>query len=336
MPKSSYALGIDYGGTKILGAVVDLSNGKVLGSAKRRTSFSDGPDDLVQRMLAVGKGALKSASMKSKDLVAIGIGAAGQVDAERGILLDTPNLSQAVLDLPVGERLSEEFKVPAALANDVHVAAMGEARFGAGAGAKDFLCVFVGTGIGGAIVQDGELLYGKDNTAGEIGHAIVVAGGRLCNCGGLGHLEAYSARTAISRRLVGEIKRGRKTVLRELDPDIENKDPLRTDVNIRSNVLASALKAKDPLVTEVVREAGWYLGVGLASAINILNPDRIVLGGGAIEAMPLIVTEAKASAKDQALPVPGKSAEIVTSGLGDYSGVVGAAIIGAETAARKG
>jgi glucokinase len=331
----SYALGIDYGGTKILGAVIDLANGKVLGTAKRRTSFTDGPDELMKRMLAVGNGALKSASLKSKDLVAIGIGAAGQVDAEQGVLLDTPNLSQAVLNLPVAQQLSDEFKVPAALANDVHVAAMGEARFGAGAGARDFLCVFVGTGIGGAIIQNGELLYGKDGTAGEIGHAVVVAGGRLCNCGGLGHLEAYSARTAISRRLVGEIKRGRKTVLRELDPDIVHKDPLRSDANIRSNVLASALKAKDPLVIEVVREAGWYLGVGLASAINIINPDRIVLGGGVVEALPLIVSEAITVAKDQALPVPGSAAKIVTAGLGDFSGVVGAAIIGAEAAARK-
>ncbi len=332
----NYALGIDYGGTKILGAVVDVSSGKVLGTAKRRTSFADGPDDLMKRILAVGNGALKSASLKAKDLVAVGIGAAGQVDAELGILLDTPNLSQAVVDLPVAKTLSDEFTVPATLANDVHVAAMGEARFGAGVGAKDFLCVFVGTGIGGAIVQDGELLYGKDGTAGEIGHAVVVAGGRLCNCGGLGHLEAYSARTAISRRLIGEIKRGRKTVLRELDPEIENKDPLRSDANIRSNVLAAALKANDPLVIEVVKEAGWYLGVGLASAINIINPDRIVLGGGVVEALPLIVSEAKAAARDQALPVPGRSAKIVTAGLGDHSGVVGAAIIGAEAVARKG
>lgn len=331
----SYALGIDYGGTKILAAVIDLSNGKVLGTAKRRTSYADGPDELMKRMVAVGSGALKSASLKPKDLEGIGIGAAGQVDSQRGILLDTPNLSQAVLNLPVADQLTAEFQVPVALANDVHVAAMGEARFGAGAGARDFLCVFVGTGIGGAIVQDGQLLYGKDGTAGEIGHAVVVAGGRLCNCGGLGHLEAYSARTSISRRLVGEIKRGRKSILRELDPDIASKDPHRSDANVRSAVLAAALKAKDPLVTEVVREAGWYLGVGLASAVNIINPDRIVLGGGVVESLPLIVTEAKATVKDQALPVPGKSAKIVTAGLGDFSGVVGAAIIGAEAAAGK-
>jgi glucokinase len=327
-----YGLGIDYGGTKILGAVVDLSNGKVLGTAKRRTSISDGPDELLERIIGVGSGALKSASLKPKDLIGVGLGAAGQVDAKRGVLLGTPNLSQAVVDLPVTKSLSDEFKTPAALANDVHVAALGEARFGAGVGARDFLCVFVGTGIGGALVRQGELLLGKNGTAGEIGHAVVVAGGRLCSCGGLGHLEAYASRTAISRRLVGELKRGRASVLRELEPEIVGKDHLRSEATIRSGTLAAALKAKDALVIEMVREAGWYLGMGLSGAINLINPDRIILGGGAVEAMPLMVDVAKVAARDEALPVPGQAVEIVTAGLGDFSGVVGAAIIGAEAA----
>jgi glucokinase len=328
----TYALGIDYGGTKILGAVVDLADGKVLGSAKKRTNFADGPDELLERMVAVGNGALKSASVKAKDLVGVGLGAAGQVDAERGVLLGTPNLSQAVLDVPVVKRLKDEFKIPAALANDVQVAALGEARFGAGVGVNDFLCVFVGTGIGGAIVRDGELVRGKDGTAGEIGHSVVAAGGRLCACGGTGHLEAYSSRTAISRRLVGELKRGRKSVLLELEPDLEKKDPLRGDATIRSGTLADALAAKDALVSEIVREAGWYLGVALASAINTINPARIILGGGAVEALPLLVEVATEVVRDEALPVPGKAADIVTAALGDHSGVVGAAIAGAEAA----
>lgn len=327
-----YGLGIDYGGTKILGAVVDLSNGKVLGTAKRRTSIADGPDELLERIIGVGSGALKSASLKAKDLTGVGLGAAGQVDAKRGVLLGTPNLSQAVVDLPVAKSLSDEFKTPAALANDVHVAALGEARFGAGVGARDFLCVFVGTGIGGALVRHGELLLGKNGTAGEIGHAVVVAGGRLCSCGGLGHLEAYASRTAISRRLLGELKRGRASVLRELEPEIVSKDHLRSDATIRSGALAAALEAKDALVIEIVSEAGWYLGMGLSGAINLINPDRIILGGGAIEALPLMVDVAKVAARDEALPVPGRAVEIMTAGLGDFSGVVGAAIIGAEAA----
>lgn len=328
----TYGLGIDYGGTKILGAVVDLSTGKVLGTAKKRTSFADGPDELLERIISVGNGALKDASLKAKDLTGIGLGAAGQVDAARGVLLDTPNLSQAVVDLPVAKRLTDEFKTPARLANDVHVAALGEARFGAGVGAASFLCVFVGTGIGGAIVQNGELLLGRDGTAGEIGHATVVAGGRLCGCGGAGHLEAYAARTAISRRLLGEMKRGRKTILLELEPDLANKDGLRGDATIKSSTLAAAVKAKDELVIEAVREAGWYLGVGLASAVNTVNPERIILGGGAIEALPLMVAVAKETVRGEALPVPAKTVKIVTTGLGDFSGVVGAAIIGAESA----
>ncbi|MBA2518993.1 MAG: ROK family protein [Chloroflexia bacterium] len=328
---AKYGLGIDYGGTKILGAVVDLATGQVIGSAKKRTSFADGSEELLERIISVGVGALKSASLKAKDLEGIGLGAAGQVDAKRGVLLGTPNLSQAVVDLPVAKRLADEFKVPATLANDVHVAALGEARFGAGVGAESFLCVFVGTGIGGAIVLRGKLMLGRDGTAGEIGHATVVAGGRLCGCGGAGHLEAYAARTAISRRLLGEMKRGRNSILSDLEPDLVNKDALRSDVTFRSGTLATAIEEKDALVIEAVREAGWYLGIGLASAVNIVNPDRIILGGGAIEALPLMVEVARETVRAEALPVPAKSADIVTAGLGDHSGVVGAAIIGAES-----
>ena len=327
-----YAMGIDYGGTKILGAVVDLGTGKTLGSAKKRTSFNDGPDALLDRILGVGTGALKDAGIKAKQISAIGLGAAGQVDATRGVLLGTPNLSRAVVELPVAARLQDEFQVPATLANDVHVAAMGEARFGAGVGARDFLCIFVGTGIGGAIVREGELLMGKDGTAGEIGHAMVVAGGRLCGCGGAGHLEAYASRTAISRRIIGEIKRGRESALTRLDPELVGKDSVRGDATIKSSILAAAMKENDALVVEMVREAGWYLGCGLASAINIVNPERIVLGGGAIEALPLLLDVARETARAEALPVPGQKAEIVAAGLGDFSGVVGAAILAAEAA----
>nr|MBA3644231.1 ROK family protein [Chloroflexia bacterium] len=167
-PRARYALGIDFGGTKLLAGVVNLATGQVVGTAKKKTSASDGPDELMQRIFDVADAALKSAKTKAKDLTGVGVGVAGQVDAERGILLGTPNLSQAIVDLPMAKLLTDRFGVPAALRNDVQIAALGEARFGAGAKASDFLCVFVGTGVGGAIVRDGELVTGAAGTAGEI------------------------------------------------------------------------------------------------------------------------------------------------------------------------
>ncbi len=324
------ALGIDYGGTKILAAVVDVDSGKVLGTAKKRSKALDTSDELIKRLHDLGDEALKDAGVTAPDLKGIGIGIAGQVDADRGILLGTPNLSQATVDLPLAAAVTKHFGVPTALRNDVQIAAAGELAFGAGVGVSDFLCVFVGTGIGGAIVRDGRLVTGASATAGEIGHLVIQADGRLCGCGGRGHLEAYASRTAITRSLLGDLKRGQTSVLTELLPTVTDDAPGGTA--IRSGVLAKAVAADDPLVTETISRAGNYLGLGMASAINLLNPTRIVLGGGVIEAVDRLFEVASRVARREAHPVPGSSVEIVKATLGDNAGVIGAALIGAEAA----
>jgi glucokinase len=324
------ALGIDYGGTKILAAVVDTDTGEVRGRAKKRSKALDSSDELLARLYDLGDEALRDAGVESGDLGGVGIGIAGQVDAGRGILLGTPNLSQATVDLPLGQRLTDHFGVPSQVRNDVQIAASGELHFGAGVGVDDFLCVFVGTGIGGAIVRDGRLVTGASATAGEIGHVVIQADGRLCGCGGRGHLEAYASRTAITRALLGDLKRGHESILAELLPSPSEDAPGGTA--IRSGVLARAIAADDPLVTETIIQAGHYLGLGLASAINLLNPTRIILGGGVIEAVDRLFEVASRDARREALPVAGAGVEIVKAKLGDDAGVIGAALIGAEAA----
>ena len=322
-----YALGIDFGGTKVLAGIVSLDTGEVVGSAKKKTKASDGPDELMERIYGVAEGALKDASRgkRSIKLSGVGIGIAGQVDSGRGVLLDTPNLSRATVELPITAKLTERFGVPAALRNDVQIAAIGEQFFGAGRGCDDFACVFVGTGIGGALVRGGELIEGVSGTAGELGHTIVDADGRLCGCGGRGHLEAYASRTAITRWLLGEIQRGRtSTITAEIDTDMIN---AVGGTAIRSGSMARAVRAGDPLVMEAIRDAARFLGYGLANLINVVNPRRIILGGGAIEAVDLLFEEAADTARREALPVPGAAVEFVKAGLGDDSGVVGAAIM---------
>jgi glucokinase len=224
--------------------------------------------------------------------------------------------------------LRDKFSIPAALRNDVQIAAMGEAAFGAGKDSPDFLCVFVGTGIGGAIVRDGALVEGATGTAGEIGHLVIDANGRICGCGGRGHLEAYASRTAITKALIAELQRGRDSILQELAPDLKEDEP--GGGAIRSGVLAKAVAKQDQLVTETIVEAGQYLGLGLASAVNLLNPTRIILGGGVIEAVDLLLEVAASRTRREALATPAKRIEIVKAKLGDYSGVVGAAILGAQ------
>lgn len=326
----TYALGIDFGGTKLLGAVVDLQSGKVIAEAKKRSSASDSPKAVLERLNTVAEAALDAAKIKPKQLAGIGVGAAGQVDAESGVLLGTPNLSQAVINLPIAESLNKKFGVPVALRNDVQVAAAGEQAFGAGKGVENFICCFVGTGVGGAVVQHGKLVSGASGSAGEIGHLIVAAGGRLCGCGGRGHLEAYASRTAITLSLMGDLKRGRDSILAELAPDLSTAAMWPESGAVRSGILQAAVEQGDQLVIETLTEAGRYLGYGLASAINLLNPQRVVLGGGVIESCGLVYDVAVDYARRESLAAAIRGTEFTRAQLGDYAGVVGAALLGSR------
>lgn len=327
-----HALGIDFGGTKLLAAVVNLETGQVVATAKKRTSADDGPKEILDRLHAVTESAISSSKIKPKDLAAIGVGAAGQVDAERGVLLGTPNLSQAVIDLPIADAMQDRHGLPTALRNDVQVAATGELKFGAGKGISNFICCFVGTGVGGAVITNGKMVTGASGSAGEIGHIVVDSGGRLCGCGGRGHLEAYSSRTAITASLMGDLKRGRSSVLREMAPDLATSAMWPESGAVRSGVLREAIALGDTLVVETITEAGRYLGVGLASVISLLNPERIILGGGVIESVGLMYDVAVEYAQREALSAPGAAVNFAKASLGDHAGVIGAAIIGAQHA----
>lgn len=337
---SAFGLGIDLGGTKILAGVIDLDTGAVISTAKKKTRVELGPEEILDRIGDVAEEALSAAKLpKHAALRGAGVAAAGQVDPRHGVLIAAPNLG-GDLNLPVSESLGKRLGLPVQLGNDVQVATLGELRFGAGAGIDRLFCVFVGTGVGGALVSNGELDHGATATAGEIGHTIVAAGGRFCGCGGRGHLEAYASRTAIARLLSEELGRGRSSVLTKLlkgghqDPDDDQGGPA-----IRSGMLAKALDDGDELVREAIEEASYYLGLGLATAINFYNPRRIILGGGVIEAVPQMVRLAGAIARREALPVPAAAVDVVAAKLGDNAGIVGAAIIGGdnkkETRQRK-
>ncbi len=316
-----YGLGIDLGGTKILAGVVDLESGKVMGSSRKKTHAERGAKAIEDRLKEVTQEALDDAKLPANSsVVGIGVGAAGQLDHKNGVILSSPNLPFE--NFALAKQLRGQFNLPVTLANDVEAAAYGELYHGAGKGCPLFVCVFVGTGIGGGIVQDGKLFRGASGTAGELGHMTVVAGGRLCPCGSRGCLEAYASRTAMTHAIAGEVKRGRPSVVKgELEAG--------TGV-LRSGHFADAISAKDELVIEVVREASDYLAYGLASIINFYNPQKIILGGGVIEAMDLIFDRATQRAREIALPSPSRAVEFVRAALGDNAGMVGAATLAAD------
>jgi glucokinase len=325
--QKAYALGIDLGGTKTLAAVVDITTGEVVASARKRTRAEKGQEFVSQRILTLSALAIESANLPADaGIVAVGVGAAGQIDRKAGVVVDAPNLG--VKDMQLGDLLNKQFGKPVAVGNDVEVAALGEYLYGAGQGFNTFMCVFVGTGIGGGIVQNGRLYTGVSGTAGEIGHMTIDAGGRLCPCGSRGCLEAYASRTAITKAIMSEIHHGRSSILAD-DAVHQLKEG---ETIIRSGTLANAIGYKDALVIECVTEAADYLGYGLASVMNLFNPESIILGGGVIEAIDLLFERAIHRARITALSHPSRDTKIMRAKLGDFSGVVGAACMGAQKA----
>lgn len=309
-----YAVGIDFGGTKILAGVVELNTGRLVGTCKKKTRSPD-ELDVAKRLSSVVEEALSAAGLSKKNLTGIGIGAAGMVNRERGVLLNAVNLG--LTEIPLTEPLSREFGVPAKLGNDVEVATIGEMNFGAGKGCNNFICIFVGTGIGSGIVINGNILQGAAGTAGEIGHTMLYPNGRICGCGAHGCLEAYASRTAIAKFIASEVARGQESVVRDkIDP---------AKGILRSKAISQALEVGDPLVTRAVTDAALALGVGLASVINLLNPAKIILGGGLVEASDAYFRIASDEALKKGLAIAVKKTEIVKSGLGDYAGIIGAA-----------
>ncbi|QBD82122.1 ROK family protein [Ktedonosporobacter rubrisoli] len=326
MPKQkAYALGIDLGGTKTLAAVIDITSGEVVSSARKRTRAERGQEFVAQRTLELANAALGDMP-NGAEIVAVGVGAAGQIDRDAGTIVDAPNLG--VRNMALGSLLSKQLGKPVSVGNDVEVAALGEYLYGAGKGYSNFICVFIGTGIGSGIVQNGRMYTGLTGTAGEIGHMVIQAGGRICGCGGRGCLEAYASRTAITRAIMAEIHHGRPSVL-ATDAERQLK---QGETIIRSGILANAIQQKDELTIEIVTEAAEYLGYGLGSVMNLYNPDCIILGGGVVEAVDLLFETASYRARTVALSAPAKKTPLLRAKLGDFSGVVGAACLGAQKA----
>lgn len=310
------SIGIDLGGTKILIALVDRETGEVLHHVKKKTKKDKGPKNIIKKMLEGIDELLEESGKTLDDISSIGVGAAGQIDRQNGILIAAANLD--CYDLNIKGILSEKFNIPVFVGNDVEIAAIGEQKFGAGKGCDDFVCVFVGTGVGSAIIKDGKIITGATGTAGEIGHIIVDLNGRQCSCGAHGCLEAYASRSAIERRIEGALKKGRKSCIL---------DYLETGKSITSSMIQKSIEREDELVLQCVTEASEYLSGGIASIINFINPELVILGGGLIEAVDYFYQKTIKKARAKSLPVPAEKIQFKKAILGDYSGVIGAAFL---------
>ncbi len=315
-----YAIGIDLGGTKVLVGLINKQTGEVLFSVKKKTKKDKGPQKIIEKIIESIHEILNENIVEKTQIKSIGIGAAGQADRKNGVLLSAPNLD--CFNVEFKKIIEKEFSIPVFVGNDVEIATLGEMKFGAGKGFKNLVCVFVGTGIGSGIVQNGELYTGATGTAGEIGHIVVDYGGRQCTCGAMGCLEAYASRSAIEKRITGALKKGRNSVIL---------DYLQDGRPLSSSIIQKALEQNDELVTQALDEASEYLSAGLASIINFINPELIILGGGLIEAIDYFYKKTIIKAHVKALPIPAMKIQFKKANLGDFSGIIGAAFLSDRT-----
>ncbi len=321
-PNKEHLLGVDLGGTKILTGVFDAKL-DLKGTAKVSTKAGRGVDAVIGRVARCVREAVDECDLSLSQVRGIGIGAPGAVDAETGRVIFAPNLPDWK-DIPLKKALEKELEVPVFLGNDCNVCALGVFEKEYKSKPRHMIGIFIGTGIGGGLILNGELFCGHNLTAGEIGHMVIEINGPKCGCGNRGCFEALASRTAIFRKIQSAVKDGQKTVLTDmLGEDLQD---------MRSNDLRKAIRRGDKFVEKVVGESAEYAGIGVANLINILNPELVVVGGGVIEAlgdemMPTIVK----TAKEHVMPGTFSGIEIKASKLGDEAGITGGAVL-----ARRG
>ncbi len=312
-----YVIGVDLGGTKILAAVID-EDGGILSRAKKKTKAERPAEEILGRLTSVCIEAVEKADISFDEIKGIGIGSPGPLDPEKGMVIETPNLN--LTGACITDFVSNELGVPSFLDNDVNVGTFGEFVYGAGQGCKHIVGLFLGTGIGGGVIVDGKLLHGHSFNAGELGHLKVRAFGAKCGCGMHGCLEAYASKTAMIKYFQKAVAKGKTTILTELIGDNWEK--------LTSKIFKIAYEADDKLVVKELNRAAKLTGVAIGSLLNILSPEKVIIGGGLIEAMdkelmPVIIEYAKANS----FPIIHQNVDIVPAALGDDSGILGAAAI---------
>lgn len=307
------AVGVDLGGTNIKSGVV-TSEGEVLSFQSIPTEAEKGKQRILDNIELGVRNACESADVELTELACVGIGSPGPLDLNRGMILATPNLPLKNVHLKaIYER---RLGVPVVIENDANAAGYGEAWIGAGRGANCMLMFTLGTGIGGAIVLNGELWHGTDGTGGELGHIVIEYDGELCGCGNRGCLEAYAAAPATVKRLTAALDRGERSAIRAL---LSSGQPATTEL------IYTVAKQGDQLCRRIIEETGMYLGVAFASYVNIFNPDIIVLHGGMTGAGKMLLDPIRAEIEQRAFEAPAKRVKLIRSVLKGKAGVIGAA-----------
>jgi len=319
--KSEHIVGVDIGGTKIYAGVFNTSL-ECIGKARVSTKAERGHEAVIERIVRCVLDAIDECDLKPDQIKGVGVGAPGAVDSENGRVIFAHNLEWK--DVALKKALEKQLGVPVFLENDCNVCTLGVYETELKRKPQSVVGIFLGTGIGGGLILNGEIYSGFNRTAGEVGHMVLEVSGPKCACGNNGCFEALASRSALFRKIQNAVKDGQKTILTDmLGPDLED---------LRSGDLRKAIRRGDKFVDHIVEEAAEYTGIAVANMINLINPEVVVLGGGVIEAledeMMSIIVE---TATEYALSGTAKGIEIMASKLGDDAGITGGAVL-----ARRG
>jgi glucokinase len=310
--------GVDLGGTKVQVVVID-AEGAVLGEARHDTPTTGGPEAVTDTIALGLEEATTGAGSETAELTGIGLGSPGAVDPAAGTVTQPPNLHDWDDAYPLGPQLQERLGAPVAMGNDVSVATQAEFELGAGKPYDSLLGVFWGTGVGGGLILGGKPWIGR-GAAGEIGHMVVKLGGRRCGCGRLGCLEAYAGRASMERKARKLVERGQHT---DLFTIMEKRGRNR----LTSGVWDRALKHGDHLAQRLIDQAVEALGAGIASAINLLDVEAVLIGGGLGTRLGEPYVERIREAMMPHVFVDDRPPDVLLASLGDLGGAVGAALL---------
>jgi glucokinase len=310
--------GIDLGGTKIQTAVV-TTDGTVKGEARRPTPTEGGPEDVAEQMAQAMVEAAEAAGVQTDSLAGVGVGSPGDSDEKTGDVAEARNLPGWEGAFPLGRTLSEKLGTKVLIANDVDVATNAEFKLGAGKPYDSLLGVFWGTGVGGGVILDGKRWIGR-GAAGEIGHMVVKIGGAKCPCGRRGCMEAYAGRGAMEAEARHRHDKGAKTKLFEIMED-------RGRDRLTSGIWERALDHGDPLAEQLIKRALKALGAGIASAVNLLDVEAVIIGGGLGVRFGQPYADKIAKAMQPHLFVDDRPPAIHVASLGDLGGAIGASLL---------
>lgn len=320
-----YAIGVDLGGTKIATGLADRQ-GRILARQIVPTLAPQGADAVIRRIVETIHRVLADADIRREAVAGIGICCPGPLDPETGVVFLAPNLNWR--NVPICDRLAAEFGLPVKLENDANAAALAELWFGAGRGASSLLYMTVSTGVGGGIIFDGEIVHGRNFTAGEIGHTIVMAkDGYLCGCGQRGCLEAVASGTAIANAVRRAAAAGRHTEALSLAAH---------PGEIDAKVVAEAAARGDAVAQEALDEAFLYLGTFIVSMLNVLNMEKVVIGGG-VSKLDAMLPALRGIVAERMAEVPARDTPIVAAETGENVGVLGAVglVLGSQDDTKK-